>query len=97
MVVWEPEQRTCLELSTLSIPYSKLEDIKESSSLILDESFMMNIFENYRNELPPFKEYWELMYHMKQMRVVCHTNDTSVFSGPLQRYPSPSLSSNKGI
>eukprot|EP00956_Cyclotella_meneghiniana_P033421 scaffold95984_cov36-Cyclotella_meneghiniana.AAC.1 len=58
--------------------YSKLEDIKESPSLILDETFMMNIFEEYRNELPPFKEYWELMYHRKQMRVVCRTDGTSV-------------------
>eukprot|EP00956_Cyclotella_meneghiniana_P045382 scaffold365624_cov146-Cyclotella_meneghiniana.AAC.1 len=58
--------------------YSKLEDIKESPSLILDETFMMNIFEDYRNELPPFQEYWDLMYNRKQMRVVCRTDGTSV-------------------
>eukprot|EP00956_Cyclotella_meneghiniana_P013362 scaffold19250_cov21-Cyclotella_meneghiniana.AAC.1 len=54
--------------------YFKLENVKESPSLILHENFMMNIFENYRNGLPPFKEYLDLMYHKKQMRVVCRTD-----------------------
>jgi hypothetical protein len=39
---------------------------------------MMNIFEEYRNELPPFKDYWELMYDKKQMKVVCRTDGSSV-------------------
>jgi hypothetical protein len=39
---------------------------------------MMNIFEEYCNELPPFKDYGELMYDKKQMKVVCRTDGTSV-------------------
>eukprot|EP00956_Cyclotella_meneghiniana_P030815 scaffold78775_cov36-Cyclotella_meneghiniana.AAC.2 len=38
--------------------HSKLNDIHKNPSLILNENFMMNIFQQYRNELPPFEEYW---------------------------------------
>ena len=58
--------------------YSKLQDLQDNPSLILDESFMMNIFEEYRDKLPPFKEYWEMMYQRKQMKVVSRTDGTSV-------------------
>ena len=47
-------------------------------SLILKETFMVNIFQQYRNELPPFGEYWQLIYHKKQMKVVSRTDGTSV-------------------
>jgi hypothetical protein len=58
--------------------YIKLREIHENPSLVLNENFMMNIFEEYRNKLPPFKDYWELMYDKKQMKVVCHTDGSSV-------------------
>eukprot|EP00956_Cyclotella_meneghiniana_P032426 scaffold89181_cov36-Cyclotella_meneghiniana.AAC.1 len=58
--------------------HSKLNDIHKNPSLILNENFMMNIFQQYRNELPPFEEYWQLIYHKKQMKVVSRTDGTSV-------------------
>jgi hypothetical protein len=64
--------------STTLYLYSKLQNLQENQSLILDENFMMNIFEDYQNKLPPFKEYWELMNHKKQMKVVCRTDGSSV-------------------
>ena len=49
--------------------YIKLRKLQENESLDLNKNFMMNIFEEYCNELPPFKDYWELiMYEKKQMK-----------------------------
>ncbi len=58
--------------------YYKLQELQENPSLILDENFMMNIFEEYQNELPPFKENWDLMYNKKKMKVVSRTDGSSV-------------------
>jgi predicted transcriptional regulator len=60
--------------------YSKLQDLQDRLSMILDENFMMNIFEEYLQALPPFKEYWDLMYSKKQMKVVCCTDCSSKIS-----------------
>jgi hypothetical protein len=48
--------------------HDALSDIKEDPSLILDPLFMMNIFKDYRDELPPFKDYWRLTFKKKQMQ-----------------------------
>jgi hypothetical protein len=58
--------------------YYKLQDLQDSPSMILDENVMMHIFDEYLEALPPFKEYWHLMYNKKQMKVVCHTDGSSV-------------------
>ena len=50
--------------------YCKLNELKTNPDLILDDTFMMNIFSEYHNELPPFNEYWDLIYNRKQMKVI---------------------------
>ena len=52
--------------------------ISKDPKLLLDEGFMMNIFSVYQNELPPFKEYLDLMYKKKSMRVVARKSGAKV-------------------
>ncbi len=40
--------------------YEKMTELYKPPSLILDDDFMMNIFSEYLQELPPFEEYWKL-------------------------------------
>ena len=56
----------------------KMEQISKNPRLIEDESFMMNIFLEYADELPPLKEYFNLLYDKKQMRVVARKDGTKV-------------------
>lgn len=48
----------------------KLCALLNDPKLVLDKTFMMNIFETSHNKNPPFSKYWELMFHPKQMKVV---------------------------
>mmetsp|Transcript_29604 Transcript_29604/g.62781 ORF Transcript_29604/g.62781 Transcript_29604/m.62781 type:complete len:567 (+) Transcript_29604:520-2220(+) len=56
----------------------KMSAISENPKLILDETFMMDIFKVYRDELPPFKEYWDEMFTKKQMSVVARRSGSKV-------------------
>ena len=56
----------------------KMAAISEKPELILDETFMMDIFKEYRDELPPFKEYWDEMFTNKQMSVVAQRLDSKI-------------------
>ena len=47
----------------------KLATIKANPKLILNQRFMMDIFKEYREELPEFKEYWEDTFKKRQMSV----------------------------
>ena len=58
--------------------HETLKRIKADPDLILDPLFMMNIFKDYRNELPPFKEYWELTFKKKQMQVIARQDGTKI-------------------
>ena len=58
--------------------YYKLQELQENPSLILEKIFMINFFEEYQNELPPFKEYGDLMYDKKKMKAVSCTDGSSV-------------------
>jgi hypothetical protein len=49
--------------------YEKMTELNKSPSLILDDDFMMNIFSEYLQELPPFEEYWKLT--LKKANVSC--------------------------
>jgi len=52
----------------------KLQEIQQDPKLILDETFMMSMFDEYRQKLPPFDDYWELLYKKRLMSVVArHT------------------------
>eukprot|EP00956_Cyclotella_meneghiniana_P021174 scaffold38171_cov73-Cyclotella_meneghiniana.AAC.1 len=52
--------------------------LKDDPELILDPLFMNNIFKKYRDELPPFTEYWDLMFKKKQMKVVARKDGSKV-------------------
>ena len=56
----------------------KMSAITEKPELIHDETFMMDIFKVYRDELPPFKEYWDEMFTKKQMPVVARKSGSKV-------------------
>ena len=56
-------------------------------SLILDPLFMMSMFSEFQLQLPPFKEYWEMLFKQKQMKVIaCKDGSKVVHYGRLQRY-----------
>ena len=48
----------------------KINAISKKPELILNEQFIINIFKEYREELPPFQAYWDEMFNKKQMSVV---------------------------
>lgn len=56
----------------------KLATIKANPKLILNQRFMMDIFKEYREELPEFKEYWEDTFKKRQMSVVARKSGTKV-------------------
>ena len=47
-----------------------LETIGEEGDLIMEEEFMMIIFQGIMDELPPFEKYWTNMFQNKYMPVV---------------------------
>ena len=54
---------------------------------------MMGIFDKYTQELPPFKEYLELMYEKKQMKVITRKPGTK--SGALSQTKTAAMLTNK--
>ena len=77
--------------------HKTMKEISDKPSLILDEDYMMNIFKEYIDELPPFKEYWNFMFNKKQMAVVARKSGAKVL--PLAKLRdecfSPKNSTNK--
>ena len=65
--------------------HSKLDEIVNNPSLILDEDFMMNIFEEYLNELSPFKKYWDFMFNKKQIKLIARKSSAKVASFAMLR------------
>ncbi len=45
-------------------------EIQKTSELILDEQYMMAIFEEYLREISPFKFYWDDLFSKRQMSVI---------------------------
>ena len=41
----------------------KMNAISEKSELIINELFMIDILKEYREDLPPFQEYWDEMFN----------------------------------
>ena len=58
--------------------HQKMSELSISSELIIDRNFMMDMFLEYRNELPPMEEYWEFMFKKKQMSIVARRSGTKV-------------------
>ena len=48
----------------------KVNAISDKPELILNEQFIIVIFKEYCEELPPFQAYWDEMFNKKQMSVV---------------------------
>jgi hypothetical protein len=53
--------------------YDKMKELYMTPSLIVDDEFMMGIFNEYVEELPPFQDYWNLTFKKKQMSVVARS------------------------
>ena len=49
--------------------HEKLGQIIVSTALFLGEQYMMNIFSEYVNEIPPFKDYLQLMFNNRRTMV----------------------------
>ena len=47
--------------------HEKLGEIIAFPSILLSEQYMMNIFSEYANTLPPFKEYLQLMFNNRRI------------------------------
>ena len=52
--------------------------IKKEPSKILKEKFMMHIFDEFINELPPFKDYMNLMFKKRTTRVIARKSGARV-------------------
>jgi hypothetical protein len=56
--------------------YERMNELHKSPSLIVNDGFMMSIFDEYLLELPPFEEYWKVTFEKRQMSVVaCSCKD----------------------
>jgi hypothetical protein len=67
--------------------YGATQKLKKDPELLLDPLFMMNIFTCYQDQLPPFKEYWDLMFKSKAMKVINKQDGTKVVHyGRVRRY-----------
>ena len=56
--------------------YAAVKEIVKSPSLFLCESYMMNIFDEYRRELPPFADY--LRHTFKERRMMMRSTATGL-------------------
>ena len=55
---------------------ARIEKIAEDPQKLLDEKFIMNIFKEYIDELPPFKKYWDETFKKKQMAAIACKSGT---------------------
>ena len=54
-----------------------LEELKEDGSKIMNEKFMMGFFDDIKNTIPPFKDYYRHMYEHKGIKLIS-PRDTKV-------------------
>ena len=75
-----PEERCCTRSMgrVLDTLHEKLGEIIVFPSPSLSEQYMMNIFSKYSNELPPFKDYLQLMFNNRRMMVKNRTTGMRV-------------------
>ena len=63
----------------IQILYTKMVELSKNKALILDETFMMDIFADYRtgnDALPPFVEYWTYIFSDKKTSIVARRSGT---------------------
>ena len=53
-------------------------EINDDPELLLDVLFMDKIFMEFRNQLPPFATYWDMLFKEKQMKVIARKDGTRV-------------------
>ena len=58
----------------LDVLKESMDEINTNHSLILSKDYMMGIFVELHDELPPFKEFWEHKFEKQRMSVVQHTS-----------------------
>ena len=75
-----PEEQWCTPSieRVLDTLHEKLGEIIVFPSLLLSEQYMMNIFSEYANELPPSKDYLQIMFNNRKMMVKNRTTDMRV-------------------
>ena len=56
----------------------KMNAISKKPELILNEKFMIDIFKEYREELPPFQAYWDEIFNKKKISVVARRSGSKV-------------------
>ncbi len=56
----------------------KMMDLVDDLSKVLNEDFMMNMFQKYVDALPPFKAYCEHLFQKKRMNVVASESGATV-------------------
>jgi hypothetical protein len=76
----------------------KMMDLIDDPSKVLNEDFMMNMFQKYVDALPPFKSYLEHLFQKKRMNVVASESGATVlqFAELRTELFSPSDSTNAG-
>ena len=57
---------------------TRLEEIKSESALFVNRDYMMGLFKEVVDEIPPFKEYLEHMYEKRKMPTVVGSNTKEV-------------------
>jgi len=54
-------------------------EIRKTPAMILDEKYIMAIFDEYLHELPPFKKkHWDELLSKRQMSVITRKSGTKV-------------------
>jgi hypothetical protein len=73
------KEKCCRDVGrTLDTLDAKLKEISKNPKLILNERFMMNIFEEFRDELPPFVEYWNDQFTQRKISPVSKKSGAKV-------------------
>ena len=75
-----PEEQWCTQSMgrVLYTLHEKLGEIIVFPSLLLSEQYIMNLFSEYANELPPFKDYIQLIFNNRRMMVKNRNTGTRV-------------------
>ena len=75
-----PEEQCCTRLMGIVVDtlHEKLGEIIAFTSIFLSEQYMMNLFSEYTNELPLFKDYLQLMFNNRRMIVKNRTTGMRV-------------------
>ena len=80
----------------LDILEQKLTEIKGDSSLILNKDYMMGLFANLHDELPPFRKFWEHSFEKRRMKIVSQAGTKVVHLALLRDEPFHPIREDNG-